>query len=121
MGSVDRRIEELERLLAESGEPRGPSRQMIAILNEVASLKASCADRWTGEKNMTRVEGENIPRKVLGPGYTHRDLWRLAVERASASEALPEEDVPRWTAVVFELFGQLSTRHDLDAVVESES
>jgi hypothetical protein len=93
MGSVDRRIEDLERRFSETTKPESSLAltHLKIILNEIAYLKQSCAERWTGHRNQTRVEGENIPRKILGPGYTHRQLLELAVERAVEDGGVPVE------------------------------
>ncbi len=91
MGSIDRRIQELEeRIGAEA--PREPSEPFVhlrRILDELSALKQSCADQWTGEMKQTRVPGENIPRTVLGPGYTHPELAGLAVSRCVEAGDVP--------------------------------
>ena len=64
---------------------------LVSILDELAHLRQSCAERWTGPKNSIRAEGENIPRKVLGPGYTYRQLLELAVRRSVEAGRVPSE------------------------------
>jgi hypothetical protein len=116
VGSVDRRIEALERRFSETTEP-GRSEtftHLKAILDELAYLKQSCAERWTGEKNMTCVEGEDIPRKMLGPGYTHRQFLELAVDRSVEDGGVPVERQQGY----LEYLCKLSC--DPDAVVEWE-
>jgi hypothetical protein len=48
------------------------------ILDEFASLKASRAVHYRGGK---RIEPEDIPAKILGPGYIKGDVWELAKRR----------------------------------------
>jgi hypothetical protein len=48
------------------------------ILDEFASLKASRAVHYRGGK---RIEPEDIPAKILGPGYTKGDVCELAERR----------------------------------------
>lgn len=120
MGSIGRRIQDLEEQF--NAEPyRKPSQaftDLKTILNELSYLKQSCADRWIGEVNQTRETGENIPRRVLGPGYTHGELLGLAVTRTveagtvSPGRAHAYLDYLRWLR---ELAGK-----DPDAVVEWE-
>jgi hypothetical protein len=51
------------------------------ILDEVARLKASRAVHYRGGIPMVRIEPEDIPGKILGPGYTPEDVWELARRR----------------------------------------
>ncbi len=92
MGSIDRRLQDLEERFAAGSahEPSEISRHLRAVLDEFAALKQSCAVRWTPEGT---VPGENVPRRVLGPGYTHEDLWRLAVLRTVDAGRAPAERV----------------------------
>ena len=116
MGSLDRRIEDLERRFASdsSKNPSGARLQMVAILDEFAALKQSYAH---GLRGGVPIVPERIPLKILGPGYTYREFVRLTLKRASEAGAFPEEEIPRWTAAAFWLFGR---RMDLDTVVEWE-
>ena len=84
MGTLDCRVEDLERLLAETANPGEPAPQLGAILRELATLKASCAP---GLRGGVPVEPEQIPRRILGPSYTHSELLRLATARASEAGA----------------------------------
>ncbi len=47
-------------------------------LDEFARLKAARAVHYRAGK---RIEGEDIPLRLLGPGYTTEDVWRLAHRR----------------------------------------
>ena len=83
MGSIGRRIEALEgrRQPPTSPEDETAARQRALardILDEFASLKASCAVHYRGNK---RIEPEDIPAKFLAPGYTTEDVWELARKR----------------------------------------
>ena len=86
MGSIDKRISDLQRRLGRHQEPSEAYLQLKAVLKELSSLKASAAVHYRAGR---RVEGENIPRRVLGRGYTHDDLWRLAVSRCVRSGTVP--------------------------------
>jgi hypothetical protein len=82
MGSLDKRIEALEGLIQppeQEDEAVALRRALIRdILDEFASLKASRAVHYRGGK---RIEPEDIPGKILGPGYTKEDVWELARRR----------------------------------------
>ena len=89
MGGLDRRIGNLERAFEDA--PRGPSAafaHLLAILDELAALRSSGAAHCRGG---VRVEPEDVPRKVLGPGYTHGQLLGLAVSRAVEAGKVPTE------------------------------
>ncbi len=126
MGSLGRRLEDLERNLLEEDrrEPKSEAGPKVkAVLQEFARLKASCAPRSTprsseaGGVDVTQIPGENIPRQILGPGYTYRQLIRLASERASEAGAFPEEEIEAATAIMLGLSGG---RMDVDEVVRWE-
>ena len=90
MGSLERRIQELEGRI-DTDSVRGPSESFThlrEILNELAALKASCADGFRGG---VEIEPESIPRKILGPNYTHGDLLGLAVSRTVEAGKAPTE------------------------------
>jgi hypothetical protein len=78
MASIDKHISDLQRRLRRPVQPSEGYRQLRAVLDEVGVLKRSCNVHYRAGN---RVEGENIPRRELGPGYTHDALWRLAVAR----------------------------------------
>lgn len=117
MGSLERRIQELEgRVSADS--VRGPSpafTHLREILNELAALKVSCAGGFRGG---VEVEPENIPRKILGPGYTHADLLGLAVSRTVEAGKAPAERARAYVEYLRGIGGRQD--EDLDAVVEWE-
>jgi hypothetical protein len=88
--SIDKRLEDLERLV-EPPEDEGTERRralMREVLNELASLRASGAAYYRAG---VRVEPEDIPTKILGPGYSREQLWELAERRVFERE---REDVP---------------------------
>jgi hypothetical protein len=66
-------------------------------LGEVASLKASRAVHYRGGTPMVRIEPEDIPGKILGPGYTPEDVWKLARRRVleRLEQHLTREEVIR--------------------------
>lgn len=76
--NIESRIERLEARTPDEPESSDFS-VWVAILEEYGALKSSCAVYWRGG---ARQEPEHIPRKILGPGYTYRELARLAVETA---------------------------------------
>jgi hypothetical protein len=84
MGSINKRIECLEQHIRppEKDKDAALRRALINdILDELASLKASRAVHYRGGTPMVRIEPEDIPRKILGPGYTPEDVWKLARRR----------------------------------------
>jgi hypothetical protein len=82
MGGIGKRIEYLEqRIQPPEQEDEAAARWrplMRDTLDEFASLKASRAVHYRGGK---RIEPEDIPGKILGPGYTTEDVWELARKR----------------------------------------
>ena len=82
MGSIDKRIESLEqRIRPPELEDEDAALRTALIrdtLDELASLKASRAVHYRGGK---RIEPEDMPGKILGPGYTTEDVWKLARKR----------------------------------------
>jgi hypothetical protein len=117
MGSVDRRIENLERRFSETTEPgrSEASTHLRIILDELAYLKQSRAVRWTGAKKNIPLDGENIPRRILGPDYTRRQLLELAVDRSVESGGVPVERRQGYLEFLYKL-----SRENLDAVAECE-
>jgi len=81
VASLDKRIEYLEQRIRPPEKDKAAALQTALIrdiLDEFASLKASRAVHYRGGK---RIEPEDIPGKVLGPGYTTKDVWELARRR----------------------------------------
>jgi hypothetical protein len=80
MGSIDKRLEVLERLVEPPEDEAAERRRSVAreILNEFARLKASGAAHYRAG---VRIEPEDIPGKILGPGYTAEQVWELAERR----------------------------------------
>jgi hypothetical protein len=96
-----RRLHALEKLFQESEDaasasPR-PNRELWAILDELASLKAS---RAVGYRAGVRIEPEDIPAKLLGENYTRAELWELAIARGLEKQGYSAEEIaqliPRW-------------------------
>jgi hypothetical protein len=84
MGSINKRIEYLEQHIRPPEKDKDAALRgalMLDILDEVASLKASRAVHYRGGTPMVRIEPEDIPGKILGPGYTPEDVWKLARRR----------------------------------------
>ena len=81
MASLDKRIEYLEQRIRPPEKDKAAALQTALIrdiLDEFASLKASRAVHYRGGK---RIEPEDMPGKILGPGYTTDDVWELARRR----------------------------------------
>ena len=86
MGSIDKRLENLERLVGSPDEGSEHRRTVVrAILNEFAALKASRAVHYRARMH---IEPEDIPGKILGPDYTTEQLWELAERRVLEREDL---------------------------------
>ncbi len=87
MGSIDKRIENLERVVepsdAEDEDTAIRRARRRDILNEFAALKASRAVHYRAG---VRIEPEDIPGTLLGPNYTTEQLWALAARRVSERE-----------------------------------
>ncbi len=90
MASLDKRITDLEGRIPPPPEDEAAARRKVLLretLDELARLKASRAAHYRAGR---RIEGEDIPGKILGPGYTREDVWRLAhrrvLERAAQEE-----------------------------------
>jgi len=84
MASRNKRIEYLEQHMRppEKDKDAALRRALINdILDELAGLKASRAVHYRGGTPMVRIEPEDIPGKILGPGYTPEDVWKLARRR----------------------------------------
>jgi hypothetical protein len=80
MGSIDKRLEVPERIVAPPEDEAAERRRSVAreILNEFARLKANGAAHYRAG---VRIEPEDIPGKILGPGYTAEQVWELAERR----------------------------------------
>jgi hypothetical protein len=117
MGNVERRMENLAQRIQQTTEPEPsePYRHLKAILDELALLKSSCAVYYRGG---VRMEPENIPRKILGPDYTHADLSRLAVTRSVEAGKVPAERTEAY--IKFLHASTARAGKEPDAVVEWE-
>jgi len=92
MAGIDKRIGDLEQRIPPPPEDEVAARRKVLIrltLDEFARLKASRAVHYRAGR---RIEGEDIPLKILGPGYSREDLWELAHQRVleRAQEDLSE-------------------------------
>ncbi|MDP8952903.1 MAG: hypothetical protein M3N18_11860 [Actinomycetota bacterium] len=117
MGSIDDRIRKLEEQFDAEAErePSKPFGHMRAILDEFAALKSSCA---RGLRGGVSVEPENIPRKILGPGYTHAQLMGLAVSRTVEAGHVPAERAHAYLEELRDMWERGG--RDPDTVVEWE-
>jgi hypothetical protein len=92
MGSIDKRIEALEGRIQPPPADEATARRRVLLrltLDELARLRASRAVHYRAGK---RIEPEDIPGKILGPGYTKRDVRELARRRAvRRAQADPSE------------------------------
>jgi hypothetical protein len=101
MASFEKRVQALEKRFAEPGgaHARGPNPDTIAVLDELAALRASEAVHHRGG---VPIETGNIPQKILGDNYTRREFRELAVSRAlkkrGYSEAEVAERMPHYLA-----------------------
>ncbi len=90
MAGINRRITDLEQRIPPPPEDAAAARRRALIrdtLDELAALKASGAVHYRAGK---RIQGEDIPLKVLGPGYTRADVWELARRRVLEKAAQQE-------------------------------
>ncbi len=112
-GSVYKRLEDLEERMQPPDTPSPDYFKLRAILDELADLKRSCA---VYHRAGVCIEPENITRKVLSPGYTHRELHRLACERASEAGAFDAGEIERLMAMLDAIY----QRSDWDEPVQWE-
>jgi hypothetical protein len=115
VGTIDKRIADLQRRLVRTTEPSKAYLQLKAVVKELSDLKASASVHYCARR---RVEGENIPRRVLGPGYTHADLWRLAVSRCVKAGTVAVEMTEACMGVLRDRWERAGK--DPDSVVEWE-
>jgi hypothetical protein len=89
--SFERRVDRLAKLFAEASEANrtGPDPDIAAILDELASLKAS---RAVGYRGGVRQEPQDLPAKILGEGYTRAELRALAIARPWEARSLRQSD-----------------------------
>ena len=94
---LSKRLAILEaRSAAPSGSPEPSSPDflnMSAILDEIAHLRSS---RAYGLRGGVPIVPEDIPGKILGPSYTQRQLYELAVRRALEKRGVPKEEEARY-------------------------
>jgi hypothetical protein len=85
VGSIDKRLEVLERLVGPPEDQAAERRRSVTreILDEFARLKSSRAVHYRAGM---RIEPEAIPGKILGPDYTTEQLWALAAKRVFERE-----------------------------------
>src|SRR3712207_5758736 len=109
---VEDRLRRLERSVSETTEPERSEAftHLKDLLNELAYLRQSSAP---GLRGGVPIEPANIPRKILGPTYTHRQLLELAVRRSVEHRGVPAECRQQYLECLCEV-----SRNDLDAVVE---
>jgi hypothetical protein len=82
----------------------GPDPDFIAIADELQALKASRASHYRAG---VRIEGEDIPRKVLGEDYTREELRALAISRAFEKRGYSTSEVARLLPVWLERFDSI--------------
>ncbi len=93
MGSIERRIEALEGRVPPAKDEVAAVRAAVRreVMEEFGRLKASRAVGYRGQgpgKPLRRIESEDIPGRILGPGYTTGDMMALAIERVFEREDL---------------------------------
>jgi hypothetical protein len=115
VGSIESRISRLEGRIEPPEDERAALRHAVMrdILNEFARLKASRAHGYRGGKPMVP---EDIPGKILGPGYTTGQMMELAVRRVFEREHrlapdilerhVVEDVIKKWTSMLEAHFTQ---------------
>jgi hypothetical protein len=119
MGSLEGRISRLAGRIEPPEDLGAELRRAVVrdILDELARLKVSRAHGYRGG---VPIEPEDIPGRILGPGYTTGQMVELAVRRVFEREHqiapgilerhVVEDLIKKWTSM-FEVF---SARHGLD-------
>ena len=100
-----KRLDALERVFARSFAGEGPCRgldpDLAAIYDELSRLRSSQAVHYRGG---VRIEPENLPEKLLGPGYTHAELRELAVARGLERRGYSTQEIAELIPVWLERF-----------------
>jgi hypothetical protein len=120
VGGIENRLRRLEeKAPARELEPSPSFVKLTGALDEFGLLKGSRAVHYRAGR---RIEPEDIPQRVLGPGHTHAQLLTLAAERAAArtgAEAFPLEHVPAVAEALMVLHeatgGELEAEADREA------
>ncbi len=117
--SIERRIEALEGLIAPPEDEGAALRAAVRreVMEEFGRLKASRAVGYRGQgpgKPLRRIEPEDIPGRILGPGYTTGDMITLAIERvferSGADEDLGDEALmAKWVRHFEGIFDRMGT------------
>ena len=111
MGSIDKRLEDLERLLPPPEDEEAQLRRAVMrdILDDLSSLGAGRArNRYRGGTPPTPIQPTDPVGDSLGYPYTHGERTEFAIKRVlerldpSPEEEL-EEIVARWVAFFREL------------------
>jgi hypothetical protein len=109
VGSIESRISRLEGRIEPPEDERAALRHAVMrdILNEFARLKASRAHGYRGG---VPIVPQDIPGKILGPGYSTGEMVELAVRRVFEREHriapdilerhVVEDLIQRWTSML---------------------
>jgi hypothetical protein len=114
MGSIDKRLEDLERLLPPPEDEEAQLRRAVTIdiLDEIASLGACRArNRYRGGTPPTPIQPTDPVGDSLGYPYTRGERTEFAIKRVIERRDFPEEEsgeiVARWVAFFRELDREL--------------
>ena len=106
-GNIHGRLGKLE--ASAPKPPKPPSRDflnLMAILDELAALKASRAHGFRGG---VPIVPEDIPGKILGLEYSQDELFELAVRRALEARGEPASEAPRYAEALRVMGGRGDT------------
>jgi hypothetical protein len=106
------RVDKLEKGENENSAPQGPDPDFAAILDELASLRVSGAVHYRAG---VRIQGEDIPRQILGEGYTRLQLRELAISRAFGKQGRSATEIAELLPLWLERF------EDIDRLIRQEA
>jgi hypothetical protein len=112
-GSPHRRIEALEKLLAQNsaGEDSTLSPLVVAVLNEYGAMGAMMSDNsYRGSPNgLVKIEPRDVAREFYGGDYTEREFRELAILRALEGLGYEGEQIDERTPELLTLFEGFDT------------
>jgi hypothetical protein len=126
VGSIDKRIADLERLIGPaSPEDEGAERRRAAIrgiLNEFAALKSGRArNSYRGGNPPTPIQPTDPAGDALGYPYTRGERTEFAIRRAVARLDFPEEESGEIAASWSAFFRELDKQRGWDRWDEVEA
>ena len=124
MGSIDKRLEDLERLLPPPEDEEAELRRAVMrdILDEISSLGACRArNRYRGGTPPTPIQPTDPVGDSLGYPYTHGERTEFAIKRVIERLDFPEEESGEIAASWVAFFRELDKQRGGDRWDEVEA